>query len=81
MAGAGWSAILQFLSVPLVVNLIGVEGYGLVGFFTTLQVSLQMLDLGFSATINRELARYSSRAENSDEARDLLRTMEVVYLR
>ena len=79
MAGAGWSAILQFLSVPLVVNLIGVEGYGLVGFFTTLQVSLQILDLGFSATINRELARYSSRAENSDEARDLLRTMEVVY--
>ena len=79
VAGAGWSAALQFLSVPLVAKLIGVEAYGLVGFFTTLQVSLQMLDLGFSATINRELARFSSRAETANAARDLLRTMELVY--
>ena len=79
MAGAGWSAALQFLSVPFVVKLIGVEAYGLIGFFITVQASLQMLDLGFSATVNRELARYSSQGGKVNEARDFLRTMELVY--
>lgn len=79
MAGAGWSAILQFLSVPLVLKLIGVEAYGLVGFFVALQASLQALDFGFSATVNRELARYSTQPGRSDEARDFVRTMELVY--
>lgn len=79
LAGAGWSACLQLLCVPVIVRLIGVEAYGLIGFFVTLQASLQMLDLGFSTTVNRELARYSTRLESSDESRDFLRTMELVY--
>lgn len=79
MAGAGWSAALQFLGVPITLRLLGVEAYGLIGFFVTLQATLQILDLGLSATVNRELARYSTREGKADEARDLLRTLELIY--
>lgn len=77
--GASWSAGVQLLCVPLFVRLMGVESYGLVGFFIMLQVSLQMLDLGVSATVNRELARYSALPDRSSEARRLVRTLEAGY--
>ncbi|MGA9390859.1 MAG: hypothetical protein WBV69_10475, partial [Candidatus Sulfotelmatobacter sp.] len=40
---------------------------------------LQILDLGLSPTMNREMARYSVQPEKADEARDLVRTLEVGY--
>lgn len=57
----------------------GIESYGLVGFYLMLQMMFQVLDLGLSPTINREMARYSVQPERMDEARDLVRTLEVGY--
>lgn len=78
-AGAAWSAGVQLLCVPLFVRLMGVESYGLVGFFIMLQISLQVLDLGISATVNRELARYSALPERAAQARSFVRTLETGY--
>ncbi len=44
-----------------------------------LQAMLQVLDFGLSPTMNREMARYSVQPEKADEARDLVRTLEVGY--
>jgi O-antigen/teichoic acid export membrane protein len=50
-----------------------------VGFFATLQAIFVLMDLGLTTTLNRELARYSALDGKSQEMRDLVRTLEIVY--
>jgi len=77
--GRGWSLLMGFVFVPLYIQYMGMEAYGLVGFSLALQATVHLLEFGLSATINRELARYSVRPDRADEARDLARTLETVY--
>lgn len=64
--------------VPLYLKYLGVEAYGLIGFFATTQAVLTILDMGMAPTVNREVARYSASGERS-EAGKLLHTLAVVY--
>ena len=62
--GTGWSAALQIICIPLYIRFMGIESYGLIGFYLMLQAILQILDFGMLApTVNREMARYSVRPE------------------
>jgi O-antigen/teichoic acid export membrane protein len=79
LAGQGWSVILSLIVVPFYLKLLDIEAYGLIGFYVMLQGLSQVLDLGLSPTMNREMARYSARPEKTGEARDLVRTLEVAY--
>lgn len=78
-AGVGWSTVLQFAFVPLYLRFLGIEAFGLIGFYLMLQAIFQILDFGLSPTMNREMARYSVQPEKSAEARDLVRTLETSY--
>lgn len=77
--GAGWMGGLQLVCVPLFIGVLGAEGFGLIGFYVTLQVSLQVLDLGLSPTLNRQLARYSAQPDKAGEARDFVWTLQCLY--
>ena len=77
--GKGWSALMGFAFVPFYIKLMGIEAYGLVGFFSTLVAVFALLDLGLTTTLNRELARYSALPDKALEMRNLVRTLEVVY--
>lgn len=79
LAASAWSMLIQLACVPLYIRFLGVEAYGLIGFYLMLQAMLQVLDLGLSPTMNREMARYSVQPEKADEARDLVRTLEFGY--
>jgi O-antigen/teichoic acid export membrane protein len=79
LTGSAWAMFVQLLCIPLYIKFIGIEAYGLVGFYLMLQAMLQVLDLGLSPTMNREMARYTVQPEKADEARDLVRTLEVGY--
>jgi len=79
LLGSGGSALISLISIPLIIRFVGTEAYGLIGFYATLQGIFQLLDLGFSPTMSREMARYSVQPEKAHEARDLVRTLEVVY--
>jgi len=79
LAGAAWGMLVQLVCIPLYIKLMGIEAYGLIGFYLMLQAILQVLDLGLSPTMNREMARYSVQPEKADEARDLVRTLEIGY--
>ncbi len=76
-AWTGWSTVIQLAFVPLYIRLMGIEAYGLVGFWATLQGMLPILEFGLSATTNREIARYSVQPDRAEEARDFMRTLEV----
>jgi O-antigen/teichoic acid export membrane protein len=78
-AGRAWVMLMGLAFVPVYLHLLGVEAYGLIGFFATLQSVLGIMDLGLSLTLNRELARASGRPEEGQRTADLLRTMEAVY--
>ncbi|MFO0569262.1 MAG: oligosaccharide flippase family protein [Polyangiaceae bacterium] len=61
------------------IRYMGIEAYGLVGLFTILQALSSVLDLGLTTTLNRELARNVAMGTESQGARDLVRTLELVY--
>src|SRR5574341_269746 len=76
--GKGWTAVVSIVLVPVYINLMGVEAYGLVGIFMTLQVISNLLDMGLSPTLSREVARLSVLPEKVQETRDLVRTIEII---
>lgn len=78
--GTFWGASVQILLVPAYIHYLGVESYGLIGFYTTLQVWLMLLDLGLTPTISREMARYRGGAITADYIKALLRALELVCL-
>lgn len=78
-AGAGVAAMLQLVFIPFYIKFLGIEAYGLIGFYIMLQAVLQVLDFGLGPTLNREMARYSVQTEKAGEARDFTRTLEIGY--
>lgn len=79
-AGQGWSFIIGMVAIPLYLRFLGIEGYGLIGFYTTLQATFNsFLDFGLSITINREIARYTALPDKIGQTRDLVRTIEIGY--
>jgi O-antigen/teichoic acid export membrane protein len=74
----GWTALIQLLLVPVYIRLLGVESYGLVGLYLTVQAVLQVLDLGLSPALNRELARRTAVAGPLAGTADLVRTLEII---
>ena len=74
-----WGIVSVFLFVPLYIQFLGIESYGLVGFYAILIGFLSLADLGFSATLKRELARVSVSPNSAHKMREILRTYEVLY--
>lgn len=73
-------AVIFFVSVPLFIRYLGVEGYGLVGFFIFAQSLVTVLDLGLMTMLTREFAVMAGdKNSDSGNSRDLLRTSEVIY--
>jgi len=79
IAGQGWVALMAVIVVPIYIKLVGIEAFGLIGFFVMLQGLLVILDLGLGQTLNREMARYSALPDTLKETRNLLRSLEIVY--
>jgi len=79
LAGSGWAALVGLACTPLYIRFMGMEAYGLVGFYFLLLGIINILDLGLSPTMNREMARYSVMPDKAGEARDFVRTLEVGY--
>lgn len=77
--GSGWAALMGLAFVPLYVRYLGIESYGLIGLFATLQVWLSVLDMGLSATLSREMALFAGGSRPAQSVRDLLRSLEVIY--
>lgn len=62
--------------IPLYIQYLGMEAYGLIGVFAILQAWMTMLDMGMTPTLNREMARYKAGAISAESILDLLRSME-----
>lgn len=78
LANSIWSAVVALAVVPFYLEYLGVEAYGLIGFFATMQALLSLLDMGMTPTISREVARCTASGKMRD-AGVLLHTLAVVY--
>lgn len=78
--GQGWVAVMGIAFVPLYIRALGLQAYGLVGVFSVLQASLALFDLGLTPTLIRETARLRGGAHTPQSIRDLLRSLELVYV-
>ncbi len=73
-----WLMLVTLVTVPVYIHFLGVEAYGLIGFFAFSQGVLQLLDMGLAPTINREVARCRSQGDLGAAA-ELMRTLAVIY--
>lgn len=78
LASSIWIALIGLAVVPFYLKYLGIEAYGLIGFFVTTQAVMSLLDLGMAPTISREVARCSATGI-LEEAGKLLHTLAVVY--
>ncbi|MBI1194470.1 MAG: oligosaccharide flippase family protein [Gammaproteobacteria bacterium] len=77
--GKGWLALMSLAFIPAYISFMGIESYGLVGFYVSLGAVLSFMELGMGTTLNREMARFSSRREaDAGAIHGLLRTLEIV---
>ena len=58
-----WLTVLLLLLTPLYIWFLGVESYGLIGFYLSWIAILGILDAGISATAVREISWLASRSE------------------
>jgi O-antigen/teichoic acid export membrane protein len=75
---SGWAAVVSLAFIPFYIRYLGIESYGLIGFFVTLQAWCFLFDLGLSAALNREMARHSAGAVSPQAIRDLLKSIEII---
>jgi len=78
-AGNIWQALMGLAFIPLYIKFMGVESYGLIGIFATLQAMFVILDMGITATLSREMARLSVLPGREQEMRNLVRSLEIIY--
>lgn len=77
--GKVWPSLLGLILVPVYLQYMGIEAYGLIGFFVALQGLIGFLDFGLSTASNREVARLQNLPNEGSGIHDLVRTFEVVY--
>ena len=72
-----YMAVIGFVFVPVFIQYLGIEAFGLIAIFTILQSSLTLLDMGMKPALGREMARFTAGAHDAQSIRNLLRSVEI----
>jgi O-antigen/teichoic acid export membrane protein len=78
--GLGISSLLAVALVPVYIGYLGIEAYAIVGLFVVVQSWMALLDLGMTPTLGRETARFTAGTVDIQHLRDLLCSLERLYL-
>src|SRR5487761_1473234 len=54
------SVLVALACIPVFIRVLGIGGYGLIGIWATLETMANLLDLGLSPTMTREMAVLSA---------------------
>lgn len=80
-AGQVYGTLIAIIMLPLYLEFLGAEAYGLVGFFTLLYAWLALLTAGVSPALARQVAHFRGLGHlRSGKFRELLRSIELVVL-
>ena len=78
LIGQAVVAAVTIVFVPTYIRHLGMEAFGLIGLFITVQALMTLFDGGMSPTLNREIARYSAGAVMLQDLVDLIRSVEII---
>ncbi|HJV25442.1 MAG TPA: oligosaccharide flippase family protein [Aromatoleum sp.] len=78
-AAQAYIALIGFLLLPVYMDHLGPEAFGLVGFSMALQAWLQLLDLGMSSALSRELSLFRAGQYDAVLARAKIRALEWIF--
>jgi O-antigen/teichoic acid export membrane protein len=73
----GVAAFMGIAFIPVYLNYLGIEAYGLIGVFALMQTWLTLLDFGLTPALAREMARFTSDAHEPHVIWGLLRSVEL----
>lgn len=71
-------SLIGIVLMPLYLRYLGAEAFGLVGFYIMLQAWMQILDMGLTPVLSREMSRFRAGALSAREAAVRLRALEIV---
>lgn len=66
--------------LPLYLNHLGGEAYGLIGFFGMMQAWFAIFDLGLSPTLSRQTAHLRGKINQTESLNTLVRSIELIFL-
>jgi O-antigen/teichoic acid export membrane protein len=75
-----WTLGVGFIFVPIYIKYIGVEGYGMMGFFFILQTVVSIFSVGSTTTFTREVSRNFYLKENNAYLKNVSRTFEILFI-
>ena len=78
-SGAFLTSIISIIFVPLYIKYLGIEAWGIIGIFSTIQSAVIILDLGLSASMTREISKYSILPNSEVVMKNIVRTLEIIY--
>jgi O-antigen/teichoic acid export membrane protein len=79
-AGQMYSTLIGVVVLPLFLNYVGAEAYGLIGFYTLVQSWMTLLDLGMTPTLGREVARLRVRPKETQTLVTVVNSLESAFL-
>ena len=78
--GLGYTTVIGIIVLPLYLQYLGAEAFGLVGFFIVLQAWMQLFDMGISPLLSRRTAQIRGQNLGYLELKQLLRSLELIIL-
>lgn len=78
--GQLYSTLIGIIVLPLFLEHVGAEAYGLIGFYTLVQAWMTMLDMGMTPTLGREVARLRGDPNESRRLVTIVNSLESVFL-
>ena len=78
-SGSFISSIISIIFIPLYIKYLGIEAWGLIGIFTTIQSAVIVLDLGLSSSMTREISKYSVLPNTESVMKNTVKSLELIY--
>ena len=78
--GLAYTTIIGIVVLPLYLQYLGAEAFGLVGFFIVLQAWMQVFSMGMAPLLSRQTAEARGQSAGFLELRRLLRSLELISL-
>lgn len=77
--GQLYITFIGILVLPMFLQYMGPEAYGLVGFYTLIQAWLSLLDVGMTPTLGREIARLKNKTDEHWRLLTVVNSLEITF--
>ncbi len=77
--GKIYIAMIQIVMYPFYLKYLGPEAYGIIGFFVVIQTVLNILDMGMTPMLSRQIAATRGNPKEFLNFRKFLRSVEIIF--